>query len=93
MNVADYIRNKNKETEKKQAKPNEDTPKSPQEALNKYSHYSEEQLMSELFRLGSLSNGRISAKELDDFYANVRSFLTPEQSERMRELITQLKNS
>lgn len=88
MDIASYIRNKNKETEKAA-----DAPKSPEEALNKYSSYSEEQLMSELFRLGSLSTGRISAQELDNFYLQVKSYLTPEQSARMKELITQLKNS
>lgn len=86
MNIAEYIRNKNKENE-------QETPRTPEEALNKYSNYSEEQLMSELFRLGSLSNGKISAQELDTFYDNVSAYLTPEQSARMRELITQLKNS
>lgn len=88
MNIADYIRNKEKENQRRA-----DDPQSPQEALNKYSGYSEEQLMSELFRLGSLSNGRISASELDAFYSNVKGYLTPEQSARMKELITQLKNS
>lgn len=88
MNVADYIRRQN-EKSKREA----DAPKSPEEALNKYSSYSEEQLMSELFRLGSLSSGRISAEELDAFYNNVQAYLTPEQAARMKELITQLKNS
>lgn len=90
MNIADYIRGKDREIN---AERTGGEPKSPEEALNKYSGYSEEQLMSELFRLGSLSGGRISAEELDSFYANVESYLTPEQTARMRELITQLKNS
>ncbi len=90
MNVADYIR---KQNAKHQNKVEDDAPKSPEEALNKYSNYSEEQLLSELFRLGSLSSGRISAEELDSFYAKVQAYLTPEQAARMKELITQLKNS
>lgn len=85
MNIADYIKKKNAETENSAA--------TVKEALDKYSTYSEEQLMSELFRLGSLSEGKISAKELDDFYEKASPFLTPEQSARMKDLITQLKNS
>lgn len=84
MNIADYIRKKNAETE---------SAANVKETLDKYSTYSEEQLMSELFRLGSLSEGKISAKELDDFYEKASPFLTPEQSARMKDLITQLKNS
>lgn len=91
MNISDYIRKKNAETERaaNEVKNANDV----KEALDKYSTYSEEQLMSELFRLGSLSEGKISAKELDDFYEKASPFLTPEQSARMKDLITQLKNS
>ena len=63
------------------------------EALNKYSGLSEEQLTAELFKKGSLSNGNVSAEELDAYYRNALHFLTKEQAEKMRSLITQLKNS
>ena len=53
---------------------------------------SEEQLMQELFRVGKVSSGNVSAKELDAFYNSVKGFLTPEQSAKMRALILQLKN-
>lgn len=88
MNIADYIRAKDREINEQN-----EAPKSPEEAPNKYSSYSEEQLMSELFRLGSLSSGKISAEELDSFFANVQGYLSPEQLARMKDLITQLKNS
>ncbi len=91
MNISDYIRKKNAETER--AANDVGNANDVKEALDKYSTYSEEQLMSELFRLGSLSEGKISAKELDDFYLKASPFLTPEQSARMKDLITQLKNS
>lgn len=85
MDVADYIRRQNERVEA--------TKVSPADALDKYKNYSEEQLMSELFRLGSLSTGRISAQELDDFFAKVSPYLTPEQRAKMKDLIIQLKNS
>ena len=88
MDIAEYIKNKNAEKEKK-TKEN----LSPQEAISKYANYSEEQMMSELFRLGSLSSGNISAKELDDFFNKVKPYLSKEQSERMKELILRLKNN
>lgn len=88
MDVAEYIRNKNAETAKKRAEK-----KSPLEGLEKYAGYSEEQLMQELFRQGSLSEGKVSAQELDDFYKKARPYLSPEQAERMKELIIALKNN
>ena len=81
MDVADYIRRQNEKVS------------TPREAIDKYANYSEEQLMEELFRQGSLSSGRISAKELDDFFVKVSPYLMPEQRERMKELIIKLKNS
>ena len=89
MDIVDYIKKKNTEkTDKKDS-----APKTPQEALKKYAGYTEEQMMRELFRYGSLSTGRISAQELDDFFAKVSPYLSTEQSERMQELIISLKNS
>ena len=88
MDIAQYIKTSNAKREKEK-KEN----LSPADAIQKYADYSEEQLMSELFRLGSLSSGKISEKELDDFFNKVRPYLSKEQSERMRELILRLKNS
>ena len=85
MNIHSFIRSQ----KKKKTVENEDF----NEALNKYSGLSEEQLTAELFKKGSLSNGNVSAKELDTFYRNALPFLTKEQAEKMRSLITQLKNS
>ena len=82
MDVADYIRRQNE-------KKNE----TPADALDRYKNYSEEELMQELFRLGSLSTGKVSAKELDDFFNRVSPFLTPEQRNKMKDLILRLKNS
>lgn len=89
MDIVEYIKKKNSE----KSKPHDQEPKTPQEALNRYAGYSEEQLMRELFRYGSLSSGRISAQELDDFFTKVSPYLSAEQRERMKELIIGLKNS
>lgn len=85
MNIHSFIRSQ----KKKKTVETEDL----NEALNKYSGLSEEQLTAELFKKGSLSNGNVSAEELDSFYNNALPFLTKEQAEKMRSLITQLKNS
>lgn len=85
MNIHSFIRSQ----KKKKTVETEDF----NEALNKYSGLSEEQLTAELFKKGSLSNGNVSAEELDAFYNNALPFLTKEQAEKMRSLITQLKNS
>ncbi len=85
MNIHNFIRSQ----KKKKTVETEDF----NEALNKYSGLSEEQLTAELFKKGSLSNGNVSAEELDAFYNNALPFLTKEQAEKMRSLITQLKNS
>lgn len=85
MNIHSFIRSQ----KKKKTVENEDF----NDALNKYSGLSEEQLTAELFKKGSLSNGNVSAEELDAFYNNALPFLTKEQAEKMRSLITQLKNS
>ena len=85
MNIHSFIRSQ----KKKKTVETEDL----NEALNKYSGLSEEQLTAELFKKGSLSNGNVSAEELDAFYNNALPFLTKEQAEKMRSLITQLINS
>lgn len=90
MNVAEYIRNR----EKAKNKPETDR-QSPLRGgvFDRYSGYSEEQLLGELFRLGSLSSGNVSARDLDGFFNRARPFLTPEQAAKMADLIRQLKNS
>lgn len=89
MDVGEYMRRKEREKAQKK-KRNKDM--SASEAVERYSSMSEEQLMQELFKVGSVSRGNVSAGELDAFYDNVRAFLTPEQAARMRELIILLKN-
>lgn len=107
MDVAEYIRrkqreqNKNKSEQNKQNNEQNKTEKNnasqsntnPQEAYNKYSKMNEEQLMQELFKVGSVSSGNVSPQALDTFFNNVRSRLTPEQAARMSDLIAQLKRS
>lgn len=96
MDVGEYMRRKEREKEqrerKEQRKAKKNNNMSASEAVEKYSSMSEEQLMQELFKVGSVSKGNISAGELDAFYENVKAFLTPEQSARMKELIILLKN-
>ena len=87
MNIADYIRNKNKQNQDMKV----DTQIDVNQAINKYGAMSEEELMRDLFRVGSVSSGNVSSAELDGFYEQVKNFLTPEQSEKMRNLIIQLK--
>ena len=88
MDVGEYIRNKQKQSNKTKEENNIATT---EETLNKYSKMSEEQLMQELFKVGSVSSGNVSARELDSFFNNVKLFLTPEQKEKMKRLIIQLK--
>ena len=71
MDIAQYIKSSNAKREKEK-KEN----LSAADAIQKYADYSEEQLMSELFRLGSLSSGKISEKELDDFFNKVKPYLS-----------------
>lgn len=94
MNVADYIRKKQAEQNKnEQRSSNQSENLSPQEAMNKYSNMSEGDLMKELFREGSVSSGKVSANELDNFYNSASSFLSAEQRDKMKMLIEQLKRS
>lgn len=95
MDVGEYMRRKQRESERaehsKKEREKVRSDMSATEAIDKYSSMSEEQLMQELFRVGSVSSGNVSADELDGFYGKVKAFLTPEQSARMKELISQLK--
>lgn len=90
MKIRDFIDRQKKETPKSsEGKPQGDA----EDRIKKYSKMSEEDLMRELFKVGSLSKGGVTGKQLDDFYQSVEGMLSPEQKERMRELILQLKNS
>ena len=94
MDVGEYIRRKQRmETPKNTyTKQKESTnTMNPNEILNRYSGMSEEQLMQELFKVGSVSGGNVSASDLDNFYENVKNYLTPEQASKMKGLIMQLK--
>ncbi|MFW5780090.1 MAG: hypothetical protein ACOCWI_01380, partial [Bacillota bacterium] len=71
VNIKDHI-NKNQKTDNKAF----DTP---EEAMDNYSKMSEEELMQELFKVGACSRGGVSPEELDDFYNNIKSMLSPEQ--------------
>ncbi len=77
MDVGEYIRNKEKSREQKG------------DNMQKYMSMSEEQLMQELFRTANSSD--VKNEELDDFYKKASPFLTPEQKEKMKNLILQLK--
>ena len=86
MDVGEYIRKKQQKSESKQKENNNIN-----ETINRYSAMSEEQLMQELFKVGRVSSGNVSAKELDGFYNSVKAFLSAEQAEKMKTLIMQLK--
>lgn len=108
MDVAEYIRRKQKnENARAKEQPKATTTASKQKnetkgsepddntkaMLNKYSKMNEEQLMQELFKVASVSSGKVSPETLDGFYKNISAKLTPEQAARMRDLISQLKRS
>lgn len=79
MNINEYVK-------KKRGKSMEDQ-------VRQYSGMNEEQLMREMFKVAEQSrkDGTLNDETLDRFFSNAQSFLTPEQSERMKELITELK--
>ena len=77
MDVGEYIRKKER---MKQNQGNN---------VEKYTSLSEEQLLQELFRVANSSG--VSNEELDSFYQNASPYLTPEQREKMKGLILQLK--
>lgn len=86
MRIQDHINKQNPHTPPRQTV-------SPQDAINRYGGMSEEQMMQELLKIGAVSTGGTSPKQLDTFFMQVQSFLSAEQKARMAELITQLKNS
>ncbi len=57
--------------------------------IDHYTSMNEEQLMQELFRTANASG--VTNNELDDFFKKVSPYLTPEQKEKMKNLIMQLK--
>ncbi len=85
MNIADYIRkkeNNNNNTIKQD---------SYEEAVQKYSTYSQQELINELYSKGSLSSGNISSQELDHMYERAKGFMSAEQLNQMKFYIEQLK--
>lgn len=86
MNINDYIK-------KKAGKSGGQKPRSMDEAMNTYSRMNEEQLMQEMFRAAreGKETGELTDEKLESFYQQARAFLSPEQAERMRELIIELK--
>lgn len=86
MNIKDHI-DKHKKSQE------QTTYFTPDEAMEKYSKMSEEELIQELFRVGACSRGGVTPEELDEFYDGIKSMLSPEQQEKMKDLITQLKMS
>lgn len=84
MDIKAYIKRKSGDTQK---------PKTAEEAVQKYGSLSEEELLNEMFTLAAeeRKNGQLTNEKLDGFYEQSKSFLTPEQAERMKELILQLK--
>lgn len=93
LRIQDYIIKKAQKTAAKQAaKPDSQANNnSTEDILSKYGKMSEEELMSELFRVGAASN--LTDGQLDSFFNNVKQMLTAEQRERMSDLIIQLKNN
>lgn len=64
-----------------------------QSKINEFAGKSQEELMSELFASANLlkGEGRLTARDLDEFYGKVSGFLNEEQKARMRSLIEALK--
>lgn len=84
MNLKDYIKRKS---------PDREEPKTPEEAILTYQGMSEEGLLQEMRRVAEKNRqeGTLSNSDLEAFYQNAQSMLTPEQSAKMRTLIEELK--
>ncbi|MCL2631331.1 MAG: hypothetical protein FWD49_07455 [Firmicutes bacterium] len=99
MDFKSYIRRKAQEANtatNAQSESNEAESKKNEEIkdkVNRYSQLSQEQLMEELFKVATESRkrGELSDSALDSFFNQASSFLSHEQSERMKELIGELK--
>lgn len=85
MNINDYIRRKNKGS-----KPH----LTPEEAIEKYSGMSEQELMEELLKTAERGreDGELDNKTLDDIRSKVAPLLTPEQASKLNDLVEGLKN-
>lgn len=93
MRINDYIKHRaGGELQPHPPQP-QSQPESNEQMLDRYSRMNEEQLMQEMFRnaADSRANGTLNNEMLDEFYAKAGGYLTPEQSERMKELIRELK--
>ena len=84
MDINEYIKRKNASKKRNL---------SPEEAILKYSKMDEASLMQELFKTAEegRKSGELDNGVLDDFLEKMAPLLSKEQSERMRELINDLK--
>ena len=84
MDINEYVKRKNK---------GKNPSLTPEEAIAKYSKMDEAELMQELFKTAEQgrANGELDNGVLDGFLTKMRPMLSPEQLERMKELINQLK--
>lgn len=85
MNINDYIKRKTKK---------EKRGLSPEEAIEKYSGMSEQELMAELLRTAERGreDGELDNRMLDDIRTKVAPLLTPEQAGKLNDLIEGLKD-
>lgn len=83
MKINDFV--KNKQSKQK--------PVNPQEAINQYSKMSGDELHKELLKEGSVSSGKVTSEQLDDFFTKANPYLNREQRSKMAKLIDELKKS
>lgn len=84
MNINDYIRRKNGGSKPRLT---------PEEAIEKYSAMTEQELMGELLKTAERGreDGELDNKMLDDIRSKVAPLLTPEQAGKLNDLIEGLK--
>ena len=93
MSFQDYINNKNNKSTTNNASNNQPNMDNLQQSYQKFMGLSQEELMQELFRTAEASRekGELNDSMLDNFYNQALMMLTPEQRERMKEIIIELK--
>ena len=64
-----------------------------QKNIKRYSGMSEQQLMNEMFKVaaGEKNAGNLDAHKLEEFYKKTAPMLNPQQRNKMRAIINQLK--
>ncbi|MGI6700971.1 MAG: hypothetical protein ACOX3U_00655 [Christensenellales bacterium] len=69
--------------------------KNVEDVVSKYKGKSENELMSEILSryAEGIKKGTISKEELDKFANNAKSYLTPEQMQKLRTILNKLKNT